>query len=281
MEFRQRIEKCGYCSIELNGTHLIENKTPITIDYNVIALCDSGEVTFEVNMQKVTMRKGECACLGNVVFIHTTNMSPDFKARVIVCSRAFSLDTIVGIPTEYLELVFFNPSVKIETDVEWQLLSNFFDNMILLQDLDLGAKHAEVTGATFRSIIMVIAQHEVRMKKFTHKKISYSQSDAYFRNFIALIQEHIKQEHEVSFYASKLNITPKYLSLLCKQKSGYKAKDVISAFLASKLKQELILSGKSAKQLSYEYGFADQSSMGKFFNKATGMSPTEFKSNYL
>ena len=39
----------------------------------------------------------------------------------------------------------------------------------------------------------------------------------------------------------------------------------------------MVMSRKSIKTISYEYGFSDQSSMGKFFNKMTGMSPSDFK----
>ena len=105
----------------------------------------------------------------------------------------------------------------------------------------------------------------------------FSQGDVYFRKFVELIDIHVKQQHEVTFYANELHITAKYLSEVCKQKWGYKAKEMISLFLISKIKQEIVMSGKSIKSIAYEYGFADQSSMGKFFNKMTGKSPGEFK----
>ena len=40
------------------------------------------------------------------------------------------------------------------------------------------------------------------------------------------------------------------------------------------------MSGKSIKAIAYEYGFSDQSSMGKFFSKITGQSPSEFRKGY-
>ena len=58
---------------------------------------------------------------------------------------------------------------------------------------------------------------------------------------------------------------------------SYGDKEIISTFLISKIKQEMIMSGKTIKDIAYEYGFADQSSMGKFFYKMTGMSPRDFK----
>ena len=98
-----------------------------------------------------------------------------------------------------------------------------------------------------------------------------------FRRFIDLIYAHVDREHEVTFYGSKLNISPKYLSTISKLKCGRNAKDVISLFLISHIKRDIILTGKSIKTIAYDYGFADQSSLAKFFNKMTGMSPSQFK----
>lgn len=38
-----------------------------------------------------------------------------------------------------------------------------------------------------------------------------------------------------------------------------------------------MITGKSMKVIAYEYNFADQSSLGKFFRKMTGESPSAYK----
>jgi len=280
MNLDEQIEKYGYYIFDTDIEARKPNKERIETQYNMVVMCNSGEATIEANMQEISIHKGECLNLVNVVFMRSISVSSDFKARILMCSREFSLDSVVGVPTEYIEMVFYKPVLKVDNPAEWALLSNFFESLYLLQQQPLTLRHNEVTGSTFRSIIILLSQLEMK-RNGGSVDIKYSQSDIYFRKFVDLIYENIKSEHEVSFYAEKMNITAKYLSEISKQKSGHKAKEVISAFLTTRLKREILISGKSIKVIAYENGFADQSSMGKFFNKMTGMSPTEFKNNNI
>ena len=274
MKHQEQIEKHGYCVFDLTKAKDKDAITPISAKYQCILMCTSGEATIEANMQHITLRKGDCLCFNNVLYKKTLDMNDDFKAKVLVCDRSYAFDAIVGIPTGYVELIYTMPMVKVEENNLLRLITSYFEILDLLQYERLGLKHSEVASSAFRSLMILMAG--IRGGNDSQNFI-FSHGDIYFRRFVELIDEHVKQEHEVAFYANKLNITAKYLSEVCKAKSGFKAKEIISTFLISKIKQEIVMSGKSIKTIAYEYGFADQSSMGKFFSKINGMSPGEFK----
>lgn len=274
MNHQEQIEKHGYCVFDLTKAKDKDAITPISAKYQCILMCTSGEATIEANMQHITLRKGDCLCFNNVLYKKTLDMNAEFKAKVLVCDRSYAFDAIVGIPTGYVELIYTMPMVKVEDNNLLRLITNYFEILDLLQYESLGLKHSEVATSAFRSLIILMMG--IRGGNDSQNFI-FSHGDIYFRRFVELIDEHVKQEHEVAFYANKLNITAKYLSEVCKAKSGFKAKEIISTFLISKIKQEIVMSGKSIKTIAYEYGFADQSSMGKFFSKINGMSPGEFK----
>ena len=44
----------------------------------------------------------------------------------------------------------------------------------------------------------------------------------------------------------------------------------------ARIKRELLISGNSVQRIAYDFNFCDQSSLGKFFKKETGMSPNTF-----
>ena len=274
MTHREQIEKHGYCVFDLSKESDVDSMTPISANYQAIILCEEGEAIFEANMKHMKIEKNDCLCFNNILYKKTVQMSDDFKGRVLICDRSYAFRVIVGVPTEYIELMYINPMVKIEEPIERKLVYNFFDTLDMLQYKQLDLRHKEVADATFRSLILMMAG--IRGGKDS-QNMTFTQGDLYFRQFVELIETHVKREHEVAFYAGKLNITSKYLNEVCKGKGGYKAKEMISLFLISKIKQEIIMSGKSIKTIAYEYGFADQSSLGKFFTKTAGMSPTEYK----
>ncbi len=254
-----------------------DSTTPVGFRYTVIILCVEGEATFDANMLEYHIAKGDCLCMGNILYKRTMKMSDDFKGRVLVCKSSFAFDNIVGIPLGFFESLYTTPTLNISDEIEWSLINKYFDNLSLLQEKHLGVRHMELTALSFRSVMLLMAS----LRGTASINQFYSNSgDTYYRNFVELLEEHVKQEHEVAFYANKLHISAKYLNELCKLKSRHKAKEIITSFLTAKIKQEIITTGKSIKAIAYEYGFSDQSSMGKFFTKNTGQSPSEFRKEY-
>ena len=94
-----------------------------------------------------------------------------------------------------------------------------------------------------------------------------------------LVHLHYTKERSVSFYASRLFISPKYLSLLVKEATGRSAARWIDYFVINEAKNLLRFSGKNIQQVAYALNFSNQSSFGKYFKHLTGMSPTEFQKN--
>lgn len=274
MSHKEDIKKNGYVIFDLTKDSDKDATTPIETKYTAILLCTQGEAIFEANMENYHLHKGECLCLRNVLYKRTTQMSDDFKAKVLICFNTLALNSAV-IPMGLMESIYTKPIVAVTDETVLKLLDNNLDNLNLLQSANLGFRQEELVIMTLRSIVRLMAI--LRGGSPSLDRVSYGQGDVYFRNFIELIETNVKQNHEVSFYADQLHISPKYLNEVCKLKSGHKAKEIISSFLISKIKQEITMSGKSIKTIAYEYGFSDQSSMGKFFNKMTGQSPGDFR----
>ena len=277
MTHQELVLQNGYCIFDLTKNTDADSVTPIEFRFTAIVLCLEGEATLDANMHEYHFVKGDCMCIGNILYKRTMKMSDDFRGRVLICKSSFSFDTIVGIPVGFFESIYINPIINISDETEWALINKHFDNLSLMQEKNLGVRHMELVALTFRSVVLLMASFRGTAQL---KQYYYNHSDVYYRTFIELIDVHVKKEHEVAFYAEKMHITAKYLNELCKLKSGHKAKEIITSFLISKIKQEIITSGKSIKTVAYEYGFADQSSMGKFFTKVTKMSPSEFRKSY-
>ena len=99
----------------------------------------------------------------------------------------------------------------------------------------------------------------------------------YVHDFIGLVREHHRRERTVAFYADKLFISPKYLSLIIKETLGRSAAEIIDDYVILEAKNLLRFSGKDIQQVSYELNFPNQSSFGKYFKHLTGLSPSEYQ----
>ena len=186
MKHQEQIEEHGYCVFDLTKAKDKDAITPISAKYQCIILCTSGEATLEANMQRITLKKGDCLCFNNVLYKRTLNMDYDFKAKVLVCDRSYAFDAIVGIPTGYVELIYTMPLVKLEESNLLRLITNYFEILDLLQYESLGLKHTEVASSAFRSLLILMAG--IRGGNDSQNFI-FSHGDIYFRQFVELIDE--------------------------------------------------------------------------------------------
>ncbi len=274
-ESQYALAKRGFVTLDVNAKN-IHITDPVETNYNIFMLCDGGEGEFEINMQRMKIVQRTRVIVSHVMINKPISISPDFCGRVLVMKDEFSLDVTVGLPTELLEAVFRTPVFRVTDDAEWNILSNFMANICTFDRLPDTSYALDMAGSILRCMMIAVAEMESHHEGVC-AKTSYTMADTYFRKFITFIEKDVKREHEVSFYADKLHITPKYLSEICKQKTGHKAKEIISSILIAKIKRDILLSGESMKVIAYDYCFADQSSLGEFFRKMTGFSPSAFK----
>lgn len=81
----------------------------------------------------------------------------------------------------------------------------------------------------------------------------------------------------MKYYAEKMFITPKYLSVLIREATGHSAVDWIDQYVILEAKNMLRYSGKNIQQIAYDLNFSNQSAFGKYFKNITGVSPSEFR----
>ena len=102
-------------------------------------------------------------------------------------------------------------------------------------------------------------------------------TDELFNKFLDLLREYCSTERSVEFYASKMGITPKYLSLILKKKSGRNASKLIDEAVVYEAKRLLKYSGMSINEIALKLNFASQSFFGKYFKQRVGVSPSRYK----
>lgn len=100
-----------------------------------------------------------------------------------------------------------------------------------------------------------------------------------FQRFISLVNTYSKTERNVSFYADKLCLTPRYLNTVIRQASQQTVMDWINQSIILEAKVLLKHSNRLVYQISDELNFPNPSFFGKFFKRMTGMTPQEYQKN--
>lgn len=89
--------------------------------------------------------------------------------------------------------------------------------------------------------------------------------------------EHYSTNREVSFYADKLCISPKYLTMVVHDVTGKSAKECIVEHTLLEIKSLLRDASLDIKDVVRLARFSSQSLLSRFFRKHTGMSPSQYR----
>ncbi len=104
-----------------------------------------------------------------------------------------------------------------------------------------------------------------------------SRSRELFRNFMELLSQNYKREHEVQFYAKELCISSKYLTQITRRTIGQTPKHIIDSRLLLEAMKLLEKNNSSIQDISRNLGFPDQSYFGRFFKRMKQMSPQQYR----
>lgn len=131
---------------------------------------------------------------------------------------------------------------------------------------------AALFAAMFHYVMGIIPKHT-----FVGQADVSNRTDELFNRFVVLLREHCRTQRSVEFYAAQMGITPKYLSLILKKKSGRNASKLIDEAVVYEAKRLLKYSGLSIGEISDSLNFTSQSFFGKYFKQRVGVSPSRYK----
>jgi AraC family transcriptional regulator, transcriptional activator of pobA len=98
-----------------------------------------------------------------------------------------------------------------------------------------------------------------------------------WERFNDAIEEHLRTEHDVAFYAKMLGITPRRLNEVVKLFTGQNVARAIDERLVLEAKRLILFSDMSIKEIAFGLGFAEHSYFSKVFKKITGGTPAAFR----
>ena len=116
-------------------------------------------------------------------------------------------------------------------------------------------------------------------RKEQDQQFSHNQRNVdLFNRFCNLVVENYRKEREVTFYARKLMLTPKYFSKVIHDTTGMTASDWIEKYVATQAKNMLRMRPNiTVQELAAMMGFAEQPSFCRFFKRMTGMTPRQYR----
>ncbi|WP_179346018.1 helix-turn-helix domain-containing protein [Winogradskyella ursingii] len=96
-------------------------------------------------------------------------------------------------------------------------------------------------------------------------------------SFKKLVDEKVMNDHEVSYYADQLNVSPKYLNECVKEVLGVSSKNIIIEQLLMRSRYALKFTNKTIKEIGFDLGFSSPDYFSYFFKTHTGTTPSALR----
>ena len=265
---------------EKEATHA---HAPVRINGFTMVVCLSGSFTLGINLDNIEVESNTVIMAGpNSILRFNKGKDDEVDAYTLFVSIEFLKD--INLDINALSSTHFSekPSPALcLTNEETSHLKRYLD----LIHLNATANTTQVYVRNIARCLMASMLYQLMQYAENHKMFDVQQEEHqpqsrrmnYVRDFISLVQKHHNRERSVGFYAGKLFISPKYLSLIIKEQTGRSAAEWIDEYVILEAKNLLRFSGKNIQQIAYELNFSNQSSFGKYFKHLTGLSPSEFQ----
>ncbi len=248
--------------------------SPRLVNVGGLVICRSGESEVILNDRRIQIRKGDMLTVFPNTIIQEISKSDDLHAYTVAVNTEFLRNINIPSSSMLYILIRQNPCISItqeQTDTIIELCemlrrkSSHVDHMF----------HKEIC----ENLLLTICYEVAAMYSANNeiKKRPQSRQDMILRQFLSLVSTDYLVNREVGYYADKLCITPKYLSIVIRSVSGRSAADWISHVIIINAKSMLIGTQMTVQQISNALNFPNPSFFGQYFRRHTGMTPKEYR----
>lgn len=255
--------------------HLFKEGVPFTFNGFYISLCLAGEAGLRISGRSCPVRPGTLLVLAPNQLIEPYHISPEYDSRSIIVS----LDEILAFPSpidiNIMNAAVRTPSVNLPGQRPARLLEYY--DFLEKQYLETGNAYREEISKTLFYALMLEICDIFRSVSGENGSVQRPRQEKLTDDFLRLMTKYYRTEHNVAFYADRLNRTPKYLSGAIKRLSGRSVSDWINSMLISESKLMLKVTDKSILEISEELNFSSPSVFVQFFRHNTGITPLQYR----
>lgn len=261
----------------IDNINNLTNVAPIYAKMNFIILCTKGRIQFNINDEPLMLTEQQVLLSAPFVILDNYLFSPDFECKIL-CLSDDLIHAMLGDQVNVWNLSVHNQRtniIKLPEEDQQQLV--YYYELIKFK-----INHPQRRNSTF--ILQTILQAMLldmlpllENKENNVEETPVSHGKTIFDNFLSLLSEKKVKHLPVDAYASELNITPKYLTMLCTKYSGRPASDWITQYTKEDIRYNLMHTRLSIKEISSKLGFPNISFFGSYVRRLFGVSPTQLR----
>lgn len=248
-----------------------------------LVLIESGCASFTIESDECHIEAGEIIIVNYGQSVKDMMVSPTFQFRAFFLSREFfeSLLTRLELNWSLRSGIFFFSHLKYHpSEGEFHILCRYYD---LLDSKRLQTRQQQLGIDALCEAFGYEILDQMEIHGYLSNNAAavrqgiHDASHQHFEAFMNMLITDQVVDRMVSHYADRLNISSKYLNLICHQVTQLNPSELISRELLQRATKMLHDSSLSIKQISHQLGFTNQSHFGTFTRRMTGKSPLQLR----
>lgn len=264
-----------YIAYNKNADNVFGNGGSFIFNGFSIILCTGGEWVLRIGGRHYDITGGTLLTMAPNQLTETVSVSGDLTTKSIIVSLDVILEHPSPVDINILNIAFRKPVIQLN-ESETSHLAEYFD-LIEREYTEQDNAYREEIAKTLLYILMLEICNVYRKLSGKYPEITKPRQEQLTDDFFKLLTTYYKTEHNVGFYADRLNRTPKYLSEAIKRISGRSVPDWISTMLVSEIKLLLKTTDKTVLEISEELNFSSPSVFVQFFRHHTGTTPLQYR----
>lgn len=281
MELNKKIEGLALSEYEFSivdcFSDLKKVPSPLRLQYGYICVCLQGKAEVRLNMNDQVLIKHKLLILFPNEIITFSNITDDFSFLYIRMSPEFMGEILFRFPPSFIGFI----KERFYHQMPEKAFDSFFNEFFKILQL----RYDDTEHLCRREIIMNILRTfflDIYSKIKINESLSQynrSRKTQLMEQFCELVIKNFNRSREVSFYADKLFITPKYLSIILKEMDMHNrsAKEWIDDHTVTEIKLMLKTTNLSILEIANSMNFPSLSFFCKYFKCRAGITPKEYR----
>ena len=246
------------------------------VNFIAYVIVTEGRLSLDLNGANYHLERNCSLFVDRKMLIDNVKHTENFSCVICAMSTDIGFGFFNKSLLQSIMHIWTNPVIKMEQN-EVDLMMRYYELLVFKmehQEMNFGRE-------TVRDIIRCFAYD---LLSNINKHLDNDgegdilrQGDRIYRKFMLLLAENSNVNRSVKSYADELCVSPKYLTSVCRRHGNFTASELIAASIISRIKQLLLYSDLSIKEVAAEMGFDNLSFFGKYVKKHLGLSPNNYR----
>lgn len=135
--------------------------------------------------------------------------------------------------------------------------------------------HRNLLIETLLATIVTLLSRQLKQTRVSGQRST--QDNPHFTKFCSLIEESYSHHFSLEHYANLIGITSAHLNLICRRIAEKSAMELLHERILLEAKRSIIYTSMTISEISYAIGFTSPAYFTRFFKRATGETPKNFR----